>query len=140
MHILRYPFHQFLSILLLILSLHASAVQSKISRLRALRKHSRGNDLPQSSMSSESAASSDFVTFYYSQTLDHFNYKPESYTTFKQRYVMNFKYWGGPNTSVPIFVFFGAEENIDDDLHAIGFLTDNAPRFKALLLYIEVNF
>ncbi|KDP43934.1 hypothetical protein JCGZ_05401 [Jatropha curcas] len=50
---------------------------------------------------------------------------------------MNFQYWSGPNTSAPIFVFFGAEENIDDDVSAIGFLTDNASHFKALLLYIE---
>jgi lysosomal Pro-X carboxypeptidase len=77
--------------------------------------------------------------FYYTQTLDHFNYKPESYTTFRQRYVIDFRYWGGANTSAPIFVFFGAEEDLDDDLDAIGFLSDNAPHFKALLIYIEVR-
>lgn len=91
------------------------------------------------SVSESAAASKDFTTFYYPQTLDHFNYKPESYTTFNQRYVINFKYWSGPNTSAPILVFFGAEENLDDDIHGIGFLTDNASRFKALLLYIEVK-
>jgi lysosomal Pro-X carboxypeptidase len=78
--------------------------------------------------------------FYYTQTLDHFNYKPESYTTFRQRYVIDFRYWGGANTSAPIFVFFGAEEDLDDDLDAIGFLSDNAPHFKALLIYIEVRY
>ena len=35
--------------------------------------------------------SDDFQTFYYDQTLDHFNYRPESYTTFQQRYVINSK-------------------------------------------------
>ncbi|KAJ9129352.1 hypothetical protein P3X46_033856 [Hevea brasiliensis] len=122
MDILTYPFRQFLSMLLLIFSLHVSAIQLKmIPRLGALRKHSRG-ELLQSSINSESAASKDF---------------PESYTTFKQRYVINFKYWSGPNTSAPIFAFFGAEENIDDDIDGIGFLIDNASRFKALLVYIE---
>ncbi|KAF2300710.1 hypothetical protein GH714_015277 [Hevea brasiliensis] len=124
--------------LLLIFSLHVSAIQLKmIPRLGALRKHSRG-ELLQSSINSESAASKDFVTFFYPQTLDHFNYKPESYTTFKQRYVINFKYWSGPNTSAPIFAFFGAEENIDDDIDGIGFLIDNASRFKALLVLLSI--
>ena len=84
------------------------------------------------------SVSEDFQTFYYNQTLDHFNYRPESYTTFEQRYVMNFKYWGGANASAPIFVYLGAEADLDYDLPAVGFLTDNAPQFKALLVYIEV--
>ncbi|XP_054816811.1 uncharacterized protein LOC129316416 isoform X2 [Prosopis cineraria] len=79
----------------------------------------------------------DLKTFYYKQTLDHFNYRPESYTTFPQRYLINFKYWGGANSSAPIFAYFGAEEPIDDDLKVIGFLNDNAPSFKALIVYIE---
>ena len=82
--------------------------------------------------------SEDLQTSYYHQTLDHFNYRPESYTTFQQRYVMNFKYWGGANASAPIFVYLGAEDDLDYDLPAVGFLTDNAPQFKALLVYIEV--
>ena len=80
----------------------------------------------------------DFKTFYYRQTVDHFNYRPDSYTTFQQRYLINFKYWGGANSSAPIFVYFGAEEPIDVDLPFIGFLTDNAAAFNALIVYIEV--
>ncbi|RVX20133.1 Lysosomal Pro-X carboxypeptidase [Vitis vinifera] len=83
--------------------------------------------------------SQDFQTFYYNQTLDHFNYRPESYTTFQHRYVMNFKYWGGANASAPIFAYLGAEGDLDYDLSGIGFLTDNAHQFKALLVYIEVS-
>ncbi|XP_030540865.1 lysosomal Pro-X carboxypeptidase-like [Rhodamnia argentea] len=79
----------------------------------------------------------DFKTFFFNQTLDHFNYRPESYTTFKQRYLINSKYWGGANSSAPIFIYFGGEEPIDDDLKVIGFLTENAAQFKALLIYIE---
>ncbi|KAF8009294.1 hypothetical protein BT93_J0328 [Corymbia citriodora subsp. variegata] len=79
----------------------------------------------------------DFKTFFFNQTLDHFNYRPESYTTFKQRYLINFNYWGGANSSVPIFVYLGNESPIDDDLTVIGFMTDNAAQFEALLVYIE---
>lgn len=81
--------------------------------------------------------SDDFQTFYYNQTLDHFNYRPESYSTFQQRYVINFKYWGGANSTSPIFAYLGAEEPLDGDLSLIGFLPDNAVQFNALLVYIE---
>ncbi|XP_030451483.1 uncharacterized protein LOC115673448 [Syzygium oleosum] len=88
-----------------------------------------------------SILSKDFQTFFYNQTLDHFNYRPESYTLFKQRYVINFKYWDGANTSTPIFVYLGAELPIDDDMgDGRGFLTDNAAQFRALLVYIEHRF
>lgn len=65
--------------------------------------------------------------------------RPESYTTFPQRYIINFKYWGGANSSAPIFAYLGAEAPIDDDLNVIGFLTDNAIQFNALLVYIEYH-
>ncbi|XP_027189501.1 uncharacterized protein [Cicer arietinum] len=76
-------------------------------------------------------------TFYYKQVLDHFNYRPESYHKFEQRYFMNFKYWGGANSSAPIFAYLGAEDSIDTYPTGIGFMTDNAATFKALLVYIE---
>ncbi|XP_006573176.1 lysosomal Pro-X carboxypeptidase-like isoform X2 [Glycine soja] len=76
-------------------------------------------------------------TFYFKQVLDHFNYRPESYTTFQQRYLINFKYWGGANSSAPIFAYFGAESPIDNSPNGVGFLTDNAASFNALLVYIE---
>ncbi|XP_065865446.1 uncharacterized protein [Euphorbia lathyris] len=130
MDIFKYPFHQFLLFMFLLINSSISTTQFKFPKLR---KYNYGPKI--STIKSDS--SKDFVTFFYPQKLDHFNFKPESFTTFKQRYVMNFKYWSGPNTSAPILVFFGAEENIDDDVEYIGFLTDNAPHFKALLLYIE---
>ncbi|CAL0324193.1 unnamed protein product [Lupinus luteus] len=80
---------------------------------------------------------SDEKEFYYNQTLDHFNYRPESYTQFQQKYVINFKYWGGANSSAPIFAYLGAEEALDNVPSSIGFLTDNAASFNALLVYIE---
>ncbi|XP_059644357.1 uncharacterized protein LOC132286110 [Cornus florida] len=81
----------------------------------------------------------DFKTFFYTQTLDHFNYRPESYTTFKQKYVINFKYWGGAKKHSPIFVYLDGESPLSD-VPGSGFETDIAPRFKALLIYIEHRF
>ncbi|KAH0716353.1 hypothetical protein KY284_009258 [Solanum tuberosum] len=46
-------------------------------------------------------------------------------------------YWGGSNSSSPIFAYLGAESSIDGDPLGIGFLTDFAPQFKALLVYME---
>ncbi|XP_002523754.2 lysosomal Pro-X carboxypeptidase [Ricinus communis] len=135
---LRYPFHQmflFSFLLTIIFSFHVSSIQCKTPRLRALRK---SHIQSQPKITTELSSSKDILTFFYPQKLDHFNFKPESYATFKQRYVINFKYWSGPNrTSVPLLVFFGAEENIEDDVDGIGFLNDIASHFKGLLVYIE---
>ncbi|XP_024035132.1 lysosomal Pro-X carboxypeptidase [Citrus clementina] len=76
-----------------------------------------------------------FETFFYNQTIDHFNYRPESFTTFRQRYLIYSKHWGGGQA--PILAFMGAEEPIDDDLKAIGFLTENSERLKALVVFME---
>ncbi|KAK7833484.1 lysosomal pro-x carboxypeptidase [Quercus suber] len=70
----------------------------------------------------------DFKTYYYNQKLDHFNYRLDSYTTFKQRYVINYRYWGGANASAPIFAYLGAEFPLDEEFPNIGFLSDNAPK------------
>ncbi|XP_010031434.2 lysosomal Pro-X carboxypeptidase [Eucalyptus grandis] len=88
----------------------------------------------------QASVAEDSVTFFYNQTLDHFNYGPESYTAFNQRYVVNSKYWGGADSGAPIFAFFGAEAPIDGDIANVGFLTDNAAQFRALLVYIEHRF
>jgi len=47
-----------------------------------------------------------FKKFYYNQTLDHFNFMPERYTTFQPKYVINFKYWGGENASFSFWHFY----------------------------------
>ncbi|MCD7449661.1 hypothetical protein HAX54_001089 [Datura stramonium] len=46
-----------------------------------------------------------YETNYYTQILDHFNYNPQSYQTFQQRYLLNDKYWGGSKNNAPIFVY-----------------------------------
>ncbi|GMY23091.1 lysosomal Pro-X carboxypeptidase-like [Fagus crenata] len=92
------------------------------------------------SLIASDSSTSDYQTFYYDQTLDHFNYQPESYTTFRQRYVMNFKRWRGARTAAPILVYLGAESSIDGDVGSIGVLPENARLFGALELYIEHRF
>ncbi|KAL0436357.1 UNVERIFIED_CONTAM: Lysosomal Pro-X carboxypeptidase [Sesamum radiatum] len=91
-------------------------------------------------MLSASATSQDFKTYFYTQTLDHFNYGPQSYATFQQRYMVNFGNWGGANSSSPIFAYLGAEGPLDEDLDVIGFISDTAPFFRALAVFIEHRF
>ncbi|XAR60065.1 Lysosomal Pro-Xaa carboxypeptidase [Bertholletia excelsa] len=77
----------------------------------------------------------DLVVLYYNQTLDHFNYKPESYANFTQKYILNPKYWGGPNTSSPIIAYLGEESELL--INPDSFFVEMASCFKALLVYIE---
>ncbi|RVX20127.1 uncharacterized protein LOC100253310 isoform X1 [Vitis vinifera] len=118
----------------LILSCCVSAAQFNVPRLGPLSRGILRN--PEPAAVSESFYK-DLKTFFYAQTLDHFNYRPESYKTFRQRYVMNFKHWGGAKAGAPIFAYLGAEAPLDGDLVNIGFVNDNAARFNALLIYIE---
>nr|GLL34012.1 lysosomal Pro-X carboxypeptidase-like [Ipomoea trifida] len=54
------------------------------------------------------------------QTLDHFNYAPQSYATFSQKYVVNSQYWGGAQSNFPIFAYLGPEVAIDNDVTFYG--------------------
>ncbi|KAI3823353.1 hypothetical protein L1987_04788 [Smallanthus sonchifolius] len=78
-----------------------------------------------------------YKTKYFTQILDHFNYNPESYQTFQQRYLINDTFWGGPRINAPIFVYIGNEGNIEWFAQNTGFMYDIAPEFKALLVFIE---
>ncbi|KAK4358642.1 hypothetical protein RND71_020871 [Anisodus tanguticus] len=129
-------FQWFLLLLLFIFTKTSiSSKPHKIPRLTPLPKNIIQD--PNTITSSSSNLPKEFETYYYNQTLDHFNYGPKSYSIFKQRYIINSKYWGGSNSSSPIFAYLGAEAPIDGDILGIGFLTDFAPRFKALLVYME---
>ncbi|KAI8524206.1 hypothetical protein RHMOL_Rhmol13G0132100 [Rhododendron molle] len=122
--------------LVVLLTSVSTASSHKIQRLSVLHETiTRGTSKTISTFDPE-----DLETFFYPQTLDHFNYQPESYATFKQRYVINYKHWGGANASAPIFVYLGDEAPIDGQLPIVGFLIDNAPHFKALQVYIEHRF
>ncbi|RZB76430.1 Lysosomal Pro-X carboxypeptidase isoform B [Glycine soja] len=127
------PSFQWLSLFFLIISVNVCAF--KIPRLGTWQRSTKERD-PEIS-SSLHLSDDDLKTFYYTQRLDHFNYRPDSYHTFQQRYMVNFKYWGGAKSSAPIFAFFGAEGPVDEDAKYIGFLRDNAPQFNALIVFIE---
>lgn len=77
-----------------------------------------------------------YKAHYFPQILDHFNFHPESYKIFYQKYLIHRKYWhkGGP-----IFVYAGNEGDIDWFAANTGFMLDIAPQFQALLLFIEVK-
>ncbi|KAK4419424.1 Lysosomal Pro-X carboxypeptidase [Sesamum alatum] len=77
---------------------------------------------------------------FFTQILDHFNYNPQSYETFQQRYLINDKYWGGADKNAPIFVYTGNEGDIEWFAQNTGFMFQTAPHFKALLLFIEHRF
>ncbi|XP_075092691.1 uncharacterized protein LOC107796017 isoform X2 [Nicotiana tabacum] len=78
-----------------------------------------------------------FKAHYFPQILDHFTFLPKSSKVFKQKYLINDKYWqkGGP-----IFVYTGNEGNIDWFAANTGFMLDIAPKFHALLVFIEHRF
>ncbi|XP_052476922.1 uncharacterized protein LOC105799125 isoform X2 [Gossypium raimondii] len=124
---------KFMVMILSIASTGIAAGRTDIPRLSP----TRGIIMEDPDLLSSAAVSDDFQTFYYPQTLDHFNYQPQSNATFQQRYVMNFKYWGGANNSAPILAYLGAESHLNVSLTSIGFLNDNAVSFNALLVYIE---
>ncbi|XP_059286754.1 uncharacterized protein LOC132040155 [Lycium ferocissimum] len=78
-----------------------------------------------------------FKTHCFPQILDHFTFLPKSSKVFYQKYLINDKYWhkGGP-----IFVYTGNEGNIDWFAANTGFMLDIAPKFHALLVFIEHRF
>ncbi|XP_057506260.1 uncharacterized protein LOC130789503 isoform X2 [Actinidia eriantha] len=77
---------------------------------------------------------------FFTQTLDHFNFHPQSYQTFQQRYLTNGTYWGGAEKNSPIFVYTGNEGDIEWFAQNTGFLFEVAPHFHALLVFIEHRF
>ncbi|PIA46838.1 hypothetical protein AQUCO_01500405v1 [Aquilegia coerulea] len=113
-----------------------TSVVSAISKPRVgVIPRTRSKGVLPSKSSITTSKEEDRKTFYYTQTLDHFNYKPDSFTTFQQKYIINSRYWGGANTSSPIFVYLGVEGPIEGDIDYI--LDDYAPIFNAFLVYIE---
>ncbi|XP_059646614.1 uncharacterized protein LOC132293252 [Cornus florida] len=91
-------------------------------------------------LSQLSAENQLYKTKYFTQILDHFNFQPQSYQTFQQRYLINDTYWGGAKTNAPIFVYTGNEGDIEWFTQNTGFMFEQAPTFKALLVFIEHRF
>ena len=94
---------------------------------------------PELHLHSRSTQNGLYRTKFFTQTLDHFNYNPQSYQTFQQRYLINDTYWGGAKKNAPIFVYTGNEGNIEWFTQNTGFMFQTAPHFQALLVFIEVR-
>ncbi|GER41869.1 serine carboxypeptidase S28 family protein [Striga asiatica] len=77
---------------------------------------------------------------FYTQILDHFNFNPNSYSTFQQRYLINDTFWDGPKGNFPIFVYTGNEGGIEWFAQNTGFMFEIAPVFRAMLVFIEHRF
>ncbi|XP_057767868.1 uncharacterized protein LOC130988119 [Salvia miltiorrhiza] len=78
-----------------------------------------------------------YETHYFPQNLDHFTFQPRSYKIFNQKYLINRKHW---QKGAPIFVYTGNEGDIDWFASNTGFLLDIAPKFHALVVFIEHRF
>jgi len=78
-----------------------------------------------------------YKTHYFPQVLDHFTFQPKSSKIFYQKYLVNSHYW---HRGAPIFVYTGNEGDIEWFAANTGFLLDIAPKFRALLVFIEVLF
>lgn len=77
---------------------------------------------------------------FFTQILDHFNFNPKSYQRFQNRYLINDTFWGGPKKNAPVFVYTGNEGDIEWFAQNTGFMFDIAPKFEALLVFIEHRF
>eukprot|EP00253_Pinus_taeda_P022518 PITA_22518 len=95
---------------------------------------------PKWNTSTAPASAAKYSVRYYTQILDHFNFVPESYQTFQQKYLINSDHWGGASSKSPIFVYTGNEGFIEWFTQNAGFMFDIAPMFKALLVFIEHRF
>ncbi|CAN1252768.1 Lysosomal Pro-X carboxypeptidase [Linum perenne] len=128
-----------LSLLIVTLAAAGAASLAAASRFGKIPSLSPTHEGFQVRWSTTSTAEDDvdqLKTLFYNQTLDHFNYAPQSYVTFQQRYVINSRHFTA-GTAGTILVYFGAEAPLDNDLRSIGFLSENGATFGALLVYIE---
>ena len=75
----------------------------------------------------------------YPQIVDHYSYSPEASQTFSQRLWEYNKHWEwSPDGTVgPLFVYTGNEGPIDSFYYNTGFMFEIAPKFGALILFIE---
>jgi lysosomal Pro-X carboxypeptidase len=94
-------------------------------------------------------AAKPFTAHYFPQELDHFTFTPNSSMTFNQKYLLNDTFLrrpggdGGAGTKQqqagPLFVYTGNEGDIEWFATNTGFMFDVAPKFSALLVFIEVR-
>lgn len=130
------PFFPFF--LFLFATLNTAVVQSRQPLLfPSAIYHSSLKKEEASKSPSKPKAALPYKTRYFPQQLDHFTFLPQSYKIFYQKYLINDSHW---HRGAPIFVYTGNEGNIEWFAENTGFLLDIAPKFKALLLFIEHRF
>ncbi|XP_066377474.1 uncharacterized protein [Miscanthus floridulus] len=81
-----------------------------------------------------------FTTHYFPQELDHFTFTPNASMVFRQKYLVNDTFWrrpSGGSGAGPLFVYTGNEGDIEWFATNTGFMFDIAPKFGALLVFIE---
>lgn len=79
-----------------------------------------------------------YVETYFEQYVDHFNFLSYRQQTFKQRVLIQDKWW--KRGSGPIFFYTGNEGPIDEFWNNTGFVIDIAPEFGALVIFAEHRF
>ena len=65
--------------------------------------------------------------------VDHFSYTNKD--KFNQRYLINTEHWGGQG--YPIFLYTGNEGDIVTFANNTGFMWENAPKFKSMIIFVE---
>ena len=123
--------------------------------LQALRQQQQQQRVSSSDAKLVTAAAADagtnstaqpFTTHYFPQELDHFTFTPNASMVFRQKYLVNDTFWrrpsGGNGTAGagPLFVYTGNEGDIEWFATNTGFMFDIAPKFGALLVFIEVPY
>ncbi|KAL5199633.1 hypothetical protein ABZP36_020836 [Zizania latifolia] len=91
----------------------------------------------------DTAAAKPFTAHYFPQELDHFTFTPNSSAVFYHKYLVNDTFWrrsAGEQAAGPIFVYTGNEGDIEWFATNTGFMFDIAPKFGALLVFIEHRF
>ncbi|CAN6193975.1 unnamed protein product [Urochloa humidicola] len=85
-----------------------------------------------------------FTAHYFPQELDHFTFTPNASMVFSQKYLVNDTFWrrptAGGGAAGPLFVYTGNEGDIEWFATNTGFMFDIAPKFGALLVFIEHRF
>lgn len=79
-----------------------------------------------------------YVEIYFEQFVDHFNFVSFHQQTFKQRVLIQDKWW--KRGTGPIFFYTGNEGPIEAFWNNTGFMFDIAPHFGALIIFAEHRF
>ncbi|CAL5039641.1 unnamed protein product [Urochloa decumbens] len=113
-----------------------------LQALRQQRARLRGADAKYAAAGGGGTAAKPFTAHYFPQELDHFTFTPNASMVFSQKYLVNDTFWRRPTGGAagPLFVYTGNEGDIEWFATNTGFMFDIAPKFGALLVFIEHRF